>query len=727
MPEFSLPRRLAVYIVSIALMSSVLFSSTEIYLEYQATKASLVQNAEQLIESTRPTAEEAIYKLDPTIADNLTGGMILYQHIVQSTIVDERGRVLSSKTRPEKKVWSPLNLAPITFSIDLNVVGSSNTGIYSIVLDLEQGLQLFYNSAMMTIVQQFIEALFLSFTVYLIVLFVVARPVQTLSTSINDSMPGQISTPLPCVQRRDELGSLARRASEYVDSSYQFSAERSKILDTVSDCVISIDKLGIIQLSNTTTGSLFAMEQDKIIGQPLSILIPSFDHEFLPALEQYVNNRDAPLPKAKESFGTSAAGPKFPIEISLGAYELSNHVRFIATIRDLTRERNAQEQNKALEEQLRQSQKMEAVGQLAGGVAHDFNNILTIIQGNIALAKELINQDKIDELSELLDIIDTSSLRAASLTKQLLLFSRKDVLKPQYLDINDVIEEAIELFDRLIPGSIKISFKPRCNAFVYSDRSQIQQILMNLALNARDAMPDGGQLTIELNDVNLADTLCISHPGVSPGDFVSIQISDTGIGMSKEVKGKVFEPFYTTKPPGQGTGLGLATVYAIVQKWHGFINMESELDKGTTFTIYLPMAEQDSFVSSSGAKSDISLSNKVILVCEDDDAVRYLIVKALKGAGCYALESNHPDYALVLAEKYQNEIQLLITDIILPGMSGKDLSDVLGKHYGTTTLFVSGYTADRIAEQGVLAQNIHFLAKPFSNDALLQAIKEALA
>jgi len=382
---------------------------------------------------------------------------------------------------------------------------------------------------------------------------------------------------------------------------------------------------------------------------------------------------------------------------------------------------------KDLEEQLLQSQKMEAIGRLAGGIAHDFNNLLTAILGYSQIAKSQTSPD--DPLHTELSIIENAGRRAASLTAQLLAFSRKQVLLPKLLDLNSIVSEIGLMLQRLISENIelKVETEPDLNR-IKADPSQMNQVLMNLALNARDAMPKGGKLTIETKNIYLSEGYAREHNEVLPGPYVMIAITDTGRGMDRVTQERVFEPFFTTKPRGEGTGLGLSTVYGIVKQSGGHIWVYSELGRGTTFKIYFPQAELDSEqTGDENIAPETMHGTESVLIVEDEESLRKLAAKVLRLNGYQVFEASNAEAALELIAGSKSPIDLVLTDVIMPGMGGILLSEKLREQLPSAkVVFMSGYTDSAIVHQGVLDPGIPFLQKPFSPDYLALTIRRVL-
>ena len=385
-------------------------------------------------------------------------------------------------------------------------------------------------------------------------------------------------------------------------------------------------------------------------------------------------------------------------------------------------------ERKLLENQLMQARKMEAVGRLAGGVAHDFSNLLTIIKGYIEIAlQRCLNQPALH--SDIRRIEDAAD-RAVTLVRQLLAFSRKQVLRPKIIDLNSIVVNLDHLLRRLMSANIEMkTFVFKDVATIKADPGQVEQVIMNLVVNARDALPDGGRIVIETSNVDLDSAYTLDHAIVRPGPYVLLAVSDTGIGMSAETVAHIFEPFYTTKESGRGTGLGLSTVYGIVKQSGGYVWVYSELGKGTTFKVYLPRVK-DAVLDLPAPETLASATHKAhetILLVEDEPAVRELAQMVLSERGYKVIEAHTPEEAERLAGNNGAEIHLLLTDIVMPGSSGRELAKRLtGRYPNLRVLYMSGYTYNVIAQDGTLEEGISFLQKPFTPQVLSEKVREVL-
>jgi signal transduction histidine kinase/ActR/RegA family two-component response regulator len=389
--------------------------------------------------------------------------------------------------------------------------------------------------------------------------------------------------------------------------------------------------------------------------------------------------------------------------------------------------KRADKEKEKLQAQLTQAQKVESVGRLAGGVAHDFNNMLQAILGNTSLALEEL--PPASPLRENLEEVQKSAQRSADLTRQLLAFARKQTVAPKVIDINDTIEAMLKMLRRLIGEDIDLAWLPGKELWLVNvDPSQVDQILANLCVNARDAIAGVGKLTIETANAVLDEEYCAGYADSTPGEYVLLAVSDNGCGMDAETRSHLFEPFFTTKEMGKGTGLGLATVYGAVKQNRGHINLYSEPGLGTTFKIYLPRHAAKAVPPAEAGPAQASArGSETILLVEDEPAILHIATKMLERLRYRVLAAGTPGEAIRLAKEHRGRIDLLMTDVVMPEMNGRDLAKNIQSLYpDIRLLFMSGYTANVIALQGVLDPGVHFLQKPFSLEQLMAKLREAL-
>jgi PAS domain S-box-containing protein len=407
-------------------------------------------------------------------------------------------------------------------------------------------------------------------------------------------------------------------------------------------------------------------------------------------------------------------------------------VGLFGVVRDVTERKRAAEALRRSEEQVRQAQKMEAVGRLAGGIAHDFNNVLTVVAGHTDLMLETMSET--DPRWADAKAIEKAVARAAALVRQLLVFSRRQMLHPQVLDVSELLNDLQGMLTRLIGEDVRLTTAIDATVgHVRADRSQFEQVVVNLVVNARDAMPDGGAIVVELRDSGGRDDPVLERLGAPPGQYVVLAVHDTGVGIDADTRARLFEPFFTTKPPGKGTGLGLATAYGIVRQSHGFIDVRSEAGRGASFSVYLPLvdappgdaaAEGDAPAQDHTASADDQPT--VVLVVEDEDAVRAFVVAALRSRGHVVLEASSGADALALAMSHEGPIDLLLTDVVMPGMRGSELAQRLrSARPDSRIVFMTGYTDDATWHMAKATGHL-VIAKPFTADGLAQVVRDAL-
>jgi PAS domain S-box-containing protein len=456
-------------------------------------------------------------------------------------------------------------------------------------------------------------------------------------------------------------------------------------------------------------------------------LKPEFTEELFRAMIQPLLAREQEV-HVFQTVHRRADASLYPVEVHLQLVDIGTERVFLAVIYDITTRKQLEAENERLAAQFYQAQKMESIGRLAGGIAHDFNNLLVPIIGYAELG--LLKLDLDSQLHADLKRIKEAGQRAASLTRQILAFSRQQVLEMKRLDLNQVISEFEPMLHRLIGEDIALQTHLAANpSLIKADKGQLEQVLLNLAVNARDAMPDGGMLIIETAPVTLDEAYMTKDTDVlQPGRYVLLAVSDTGHGIDADAQQHIFEPFFTTKAPGQGTGLGLATVFGIVKQHAGNIWVYSEPGRGTTFKIYLPLAQAPvSIVESESPEADSLDGTETVLLVEDEASVRQLVGDTLRAHGYQVLATGDPAKGLELAATHQGAIHLLLTDVIMPVMNGRELyRRLVRERSGLKILYMSGYTDNVIAHHQVLDEEIAFLQKPFTIRSLLQKVRAVL-
>jgi PAS domain S-box-containing protein len=477
-------------------------------------------------------------------------------------------------------------------------------------------------------------------------------------------------------------------------------------------CVFD-DESQVVLDANTAAAQLYGYSRDELRGKHLSNLDAEID---LSTAETIPSRSRVPVTVWRHR---TANGSVIELEVAVHDIDFAGRRARLAVLLDITGRRH-------LEEQLRQAQKMEAVGMLAGGVAHDFNNLLTIITGYSQLI--LNNLAPNDQNRHSVEQIMKAGERAAALTKQLLAFSRRQVLQPRVVDLNKLVTSISNMLQRLIGEDIDLRLVlPPDLGRVNADPGQIEQVVMNLVVNARDAMPKGGVLTLETGNVSLDPSYAHAHIAVRPGSYVMIAVSDTGSGMDEPTKARLFEPFFTTKGAGKGTGLGLSTVFGIVKQSGGSVEVYSEPGRGTSVKVYLPRIDQPVSLETQVARRKIGRGSETVLLVEDDEMVRTLVRETLERDGYRVLDAPGPIEARRISDLCKEPIQLLITDVIMPKVSGRELAQQLVERRPCMkVLYMSGYTDNAIVNSGILKKEVAFIQKPFTPQALAEKVREVL-
>jgi two-component system cell cycle sensor histidine kinase/response regulator CckA len=517
----------------------------------------------------------------------------------------------------------------------------------------------------------------------------------------------------------EQLQARLQESSADLDLANDQMVQLAAIVESSEDAIIGCTLGGLVTIWNRGAERLFGYTAAEVIGEPTATNARLNWPDELRAMKKVRQGEQVP---PFETVRRRKDGKEIHVSVSVSPIR-DRDGRVIgasAISRDIS-------DTKRLEEQVRQAQKMEAVGRLAGGVAHDFNNVLTIISGYSEMLLQRLPAD--GHGRGLIQEIHKAGERAASLTRQLLAFSRKQMLEPRILDLNTIVSEAEKMLRRVIGEDVSLTtaLAPGLGS-VKADPGQIEQVIVNLAVNARDAMPQGGKITIATANVDLDQSYAQAHLEVKPGSYALLAVSDTGHGMDEATQARIFEPFFTTKGPGKGTGLGLATVYGIIKQSGGSIEVQSEPGQGATFKIYLPLVEgrTASAKPALGLRSAPKGSESILLV-EDEDAVRAFASHALQSWGYRVLEASRGDEAIRVCQQHPGPIHLVVSDVIMPEMGGRQLVERLRTlRPSIEVLYISGYTDDAVVHHGILVAETAFLQKPFTPTALANKVREVL-
>jgi len=572
---------------------------------------------------------------------------------------------------------------------------------------------------------------------YLLLQRVIKAPVNRLEVMVDRIAQGDLEARCT-VESGDELGRLAVRVNTMADRlgesslSLRDSEKRLKLVLDGSQLGYwdwNIESGDVVRNDRWAEMLGYTLEEvDNTVIQWTDLHHPDDKEIAWKAINDHLEGRSA-LYKAEYRMRTKDGQYRWILDQAMVVTrdQQGHPLRMCGTHTDITDQKRAENEREKLQNQLSQSQKMESVGQLAGGVAHDFNNMLSVILGYSEIAMKQV--EPTSSLFEIFQEILTAGKRSADIVGQLLAFARKQTVIPKVLHPNEIIAGMLKMLRRLIGEDITLKWLPGTELNpIKMDPSQITQLLANLCVNARDAITGVGTINVETRGVNISKDYCQDHPGFVEGDFLLLIVSDDGCGMDKAILNKIFDPFFTTKEVGQGTGLGLATVYGIVKQNKGFVNVYSEVGHGTTFNIYLPVQQGDPRTFSTDNNAiEKKGGDETILIVEDDERLLKLGKRMLESLGYNVLQANTPAEAIYLVDSALDTIHLVLTDVIMPDMNGRDLADhLLSLDSGLKILFMSGYTADVISNRGMLNEGVCFMHKPFTIEDLALKVRESL-
>jgi PAS domain S-box-containing protein len=532
-----------------------------------------------------------------------------------------------------------------------------------------------------------------------------------------------------------EGGILVSAAVRDTTERLALEAKFEGLLDSAPDAIVAVDGAGLVRLVNRQAESLFGYDRKELIGQKLERLVPPRIRAKHPALRaSYVADpTPRPMGAGLDLSAVRKDGTEFPVDIALSSIETPEGILVSAAVRDITARVEAERERSLIQEELhkarlRQAQRLETVGQLAGGIAHDFNNLLAVILNYADFVGERLPDG---EMKQDVEEIRKAATRAADLTRQLLIFARREVSKPELLELNEVVSGVENLLRRTLGEHVEfVKLLSAGLPAVRADPGQLEQVFLNVAVNARDAMPSGGRLLVETSLVDLDDAYADAHPGVVAGSYVRLSVSDTGVGMPPDVVARAFEPFFTTKPAGQGTGLGLATVYGVITQAGGNVRIYSEVGSGTLVAIHLPAVYEQATAAMRqqiAAPAADQGRGETVLIVEDEAAVLLAAIRILSANGYMVLAQSSPPEALALLADLSRRVDVLVTDVVMPEMSGVELARRARKlRPGLKVLYMSGYSSEMVARQGAMDPSSRLLQKPFTRVQLLDAVRQTL-
>jgi len=550
----------------------------------------------------------------------------------------------------------------------------------------------------------------------------IADRVTLLEKASRDLADGDFQVRISDLVVGGELGNLARTFDHMADqlavrerALIESEQNYREIFNASKDAIFVHDaESGNIVEMNKTVEELFGYSREELLHQTAQKISAGEPPYSFQEARQWIQKASQEGTQSFEWSSRKKSGELFWVEVILSATRIGGEGRVLAVLRDITDRKHAEEEKQKLQSQLLQSQKMESIGRLAGGVAHDFNNMLCVILGYTELITARLPVD--DPLLRDLQAIEKAACHSRDVTAQLLAFSRKQLIAPRPVNLNTIISVAKETLAPLIGEDVELQFYPGPGLWnILFDPAQLEQILVNLAVNARDALPSGGKLIIKTTNISLDEASCREQSGLMPGDHVLLEVNDNGLGMDTETLAHIFEPFFTTKDVGEGTGLGLATVYGIIEQNGGFIHVSSEPGRGTTFKVYIPKGAEQERAPVKTARPSVASGTGTILLVEDDMMVSRMTAEMLQSIGYTVLIANNAVDALSLCENNHSPIELLLTDVVMPKMNGKELRDRIKiLRPEIKVLFMSGYTSNIIVQHGISGEGVHFIQKPFN-------------
>lgn len=735
----NLATRLAIYTILLAFLVGTLVSAVTIYINYSRTITELEETAAQLLELTLDSATAAVFQLDPELADNVLSGLMQYPLFVEISLYDELGEELASVSRtiePASALDEFLDVASIELSYQLPLDGDANQyGTLTALLDFNPGLTNFYDQALLTAGGQILLAITLAAVSFVVVVYLVTRPLSELSRKLANIEPGsEKQLVIKGLHSDDELGNLAGSVNKYLGAAYDYQEELEQsrtrlqsILDNLREGVVVVDSDGKVSECNRAAEQMFGFAFGGAFGVPfVSLVQESGFRDFDKLLYEASRHSRAGL----RCQASRINGENFLVEIGVARFNTPGMDHTLWTIRDLSEQEEMERQRRDLEEQLRQSQKMEAIGTLAGGIAHDFNNILAGISGYTELV--LLDAEQGKPIKKNVNQIMRATSKASQLVQRILTFSRKQKENRHLFNLADVALECAELSKQAIPASINVEVDLGDNNFpVFGDESMMHQVLMNLFANAASAMRnDPGEIRLRLTIINKS---LPSRTASRATNMVRIIIDDTGPGIPESIMSRIFEPYFTTKSPGEGTGIGLAMVHSIVDSHGGRVSAENRIVDnaiaGARFTIDLPLyqGEEGAMTEEDNKNTAMTQGSGTILLVEDNEMLAEMFPELLGSLGFEVELARDGEEGLKLYREKPSLYDLVITDQTMPKMNGDRLvRAIFDIDPQQPIILCTGYS-DVVDKEKVLAMGVKsFLNKPLTLEEISRGIQEAL-
>ena len=737
--------KLAVYTILAAIVTGSIISLLVISNNFSRTTRDLQTNAASLVELTLDSASEAVFQLDSMLAGTIVSGLMQHEAFSKVSIYDDLGLLLASETRdiPHDSWFEKfVHFEPIEISYTLPTDDSNDAGGTIVaVLELEAGLDEFYSLALITALVQILQALGLALVIFLIVAAFITTPLSEISRKLIGITPGtDAKLDIGYPHGYDELGQLVNSANRYLKTAAQYQTQLQlsqrnlqNILDHLVEGVVSVDDKGRIRTFNRAAESLFEEQEASAVGRPLSDYMYA---EGASCFEEFAQLTSAAGQSGFECKGKRKTGKEFPVEAVLARYDRDQDTQLIWTIRDISERVEAQKEQSELESQLRHSQKMQAVGTLAGGIAHDFNNILAGIKGYAELA--VMEQSQGKNVTPHLQRVIEASDKASLLIARILTFSRKQEENRRAVDVKNLANECVSLIQQTVPAKIKIHTEFLSEAFfVVCDESMLHQVLMNLLTNAAGALKnDAGEIRLVVSHSSEPDSSAAvfspkreSSVRDTSQEFVKISVEDTGPGIPEEYIHRIFEPYFTSKQHGEGTGFGLAVVHSIVESHGGFITVNNS-EPGACFSVYLPACNNSPMEADAPPSSEQleKAAGERILIAEDNELLVDMMSELLGSQGFEVETAENGKAALELYTQANGNFDLVITDLTMPEMGGDDLAkSILEINPKQQIILCTGYT-DSMTEEDVMALGISaLLKKPVPFKKLSLTIREALS